>query len=194
MPLRHIISVTCPSSENSFDFFSYSSLPSVNIQYSRWHDLVLALASTLLNRSNDRRGQRSSVARNLAAACSPSEIDLNNSLAGRAHRRFPLYLSPLCLFFISSLPFAPYGARTLRCTTLALMPANSWVSTVLCSHLHDCWRGALLMPSRDVLISGAGLTCRVYVCFLSFVYSMWGSDKQNGEMAHCISGLAANLR
>lgn len=23
---------------------------------------------------------------------------------------------------------------------------------------------------------------------------MWGSDKQNGEMAHCISGLAANLR
>ncbi len=34
----------------------------------------------------------------------------------------------------------------------------------------------------------------VFVCSLSFVYSMWGSDKQNGEMAHCISGLAANFR
>lgn len=52
------------------------------------------------------------------------------------------------------------------------------------------------MLSTDLQIFGAGLTCRVcvFVCSFSFVYSMWGSDKQNGEMAHCISGLAANLR
>lgn len=34
----------------------------------------------------------------------------------------------------------------------------------------------------------------MFVCSLWSVHSMWGAEKQNGEMANCISGLAANVR